>query len=187
VQGMSGSKLMKRDESVLVVVDIQEKLMAKIANREDVVRNATKLVRVARLLGIPVIITEQYPKGLGRTIREIKELVPNVEPVEKLSFNCYLSKEFVKRIQDTRATALILCGVEGHVCITQTALTGVETSKVFVVCDAVSSIDLNDLKIAFERIKQEGVILVSTEMVIFELLERAGTDEFKEALEIIKH
>ena len=184
---MARSKLLKRDESVLVVVDVQEKLMTKVTNRESVIRNIVKLVKIAKLLGIHVIITEQYPKGLGRTISEIKELVPDIEPVEKLSFNCYLSKEFVKRIEDTKAIILILCGVEGHVCITQTALKGVETLKVFVVCDAVSSIDGGDLKIAFERMRQEGVILASNEMVIFELLERAGTEEFKDALEIVKN
>jgi isochorismate hydrolase len=160
--------------------------MAKIANREGVVRNIVKLISVTRLLGIPVIVTEQYPKGLGRTLREVNELVPDIKPIEKLSFNCFPSDEFVGRIKATGANTLILCGVEGHVCIMQTALTGVETFKVFVVCDAVSSMDLDDLKIAFERMKQEGVILVSTEMVIFELLEKAGTEEFKEALEIIK-
>ncbi len=183
---MNGSRLIKRDETVLVVIDMQEKLMTKIANREEVIKNTIKLIKIAKLIGIPVILTEQYPKGLGHTIHEIKNNIPEVNPIEKLTFNCYLSKEFTIRIEETGATTLIICGVESHVCITQTALRGIERLKVYVVCDAISSISEFDLEVAIERMKQEGVIMVSTEMVIFELLEKAGTEEFKKALEIIK-
>ena len=179
---MNGSRLIKRDETVLVVIDLQEKLMAKIANREKVVKNIVKLIGIAKLIGLPVILSEQYPKGLGHTIREIKNNIPDVNPIEKLTFNCYLSEEFTRRIEKTGATTLIICGVEGHVCITQTALKGVEKLKVYVVCDAISSISEYDLEVAIERMRQEGVIMVSTEMVIFELLEKAGTEEFKKAL-----
>jgi len=170
----------------LIIIDAQEKLMSKIVRREEVVGNIAKLVKFAKIAGIPVVLTEQYPKGLGRTIDDLRELIPDLKPIEKVSFNCFLSEEFRRRLEETGATTLILVGIEAHICVTQTALKGLEKFRVYVIVDATSSRTEKDLTTAIERMRHEGVVIASTEMVIYEMLEKAGTDEFKEVLEIIK-
>ena len=170
----------------MIIIDAQEKLMSKMVRRGEVVGNIAKLIKFAEIAGIPVILTEQYPKGLGRTIDDLRELIPDLKPIEKVSFNCFLSEEFRRRLKENGATTLILVGIEAHICVTQTALQGLNKFRVYVIVDATSSRTEKDLTTAIERMRHEGVVMASTEMAIYEMLEKAGTDEFKEVLGIIK-
>jgi len=178
--------LISREGTVLVIIDVQEKLFPLIAEKEIVSKNLQKLIKFAQIVKMPIVLTEQYPKGLGRTIPEIKKLIPNVNPIEKVEFNCFGSEEFQNILQRLEAKTLILTGIETHICVSQTAIDGLRRYRVGVISDAVSSRRLEDKEIGLERMKQSGVIILSTEMFIYEILKRAGTAEFKEALKLVK-
>ena len=174
-------------DSVLVVVDMQGKLIPKIFDQHTVISNIVTLIKSAEILNIPIIVTEQYPKGLGSTIPEIKDLIVPWQPIEKICFSCFGNNDFSKKLKELKKDNLILCGIESHVCITQTALDGLKSGySVFFVKDAISSRTKNNKETGFERMAQAGAIPVSTEMVVFELLREAGTDKFKQIISLIK-
>jgi len=176
---------MNRDNTVLVVVDIQEKFNSVIHEMDKVIDNTTKLIKSFQILNIPVIVTEQYPKGLGKTVNKVKDVLENYCPIEKITFDCFGSEEFVKAVGNKKN--IIICGIESHVCVTQTMVGAIKKGfDVYLVKDAISSRKDQDKEIAIERAKQEGAKIVSTEMIIFEVLRRAGTDEFKKISKIIK-
>ena len=180
-------KSLSTQDSVLIVVDMQERLISKISDKHTVISNAVTLIKSARILNIPIIITEQYPKGLGPTIPEIKDLIVPWQPIDKICFSCFGSNDFSKQMKGLGKNNLILCGIESHVCITQTTLDGLKLNySVFFVKDAISSRTKNNRETGFERMAQAGAIPVSTEMVAFELLREAGTDKFKQIVSMIK-
>ena len=173
--------------SVLVIVDMQERIIPKIFDSRAVVGNAVTLIKSAEILNIPIIVTEQYPKGLGPTIPEIKDLIIPWQPIEKICFSCFSNNNFSKKLKGLGKNNLILCGIESHVCITQTALDGLKLNyAVFFVKDAISSRTKTNKETGFERMAQAGAIPVSTEMVVFELLREAGTDKFKQIVSMIR-
>ncbi|MEM2443308.1 MAG: hydrolase [Candidatus Bathyarchaeia archaeon] len=180
--------LISRENAILVVIDVQEKLFPLISDDgEKVLENMRKLIQFAGIIGMPIVLTEQYPKGLGPTIPEIRDLIPNIQPVEKVEFSCFGSEEFKEIIKRLNAKSLIIVGIETHICVMQTAIEGVkEGFKVCVVSDATSSRNPEDKRIALERLRDNGIIVASTEMLIYELLKRAGTQEFRETLKLIK-
>ena len=179
--------LISKEETVLVIIDVQENLFAHIAEKEKLAENLTRLIQFAHVMKIPIILTEQYPKGLGQTIPQVKQLVPNIQPIEKVEFSCFGSQRFKEALTKTQAKTLIITGIEAHICITQTAIEGLENGfRTYVVEDATSSRSLEDKATAIHRIRQNGVTVVSTEMLIYELLKKAGTPEFKETLKLVK-
>ena len=174
-------------DSVLVIVDMQERLIPKIYDKQTVISNAITLIKSAGILNIPIIVTEQYPKGLGPTIPEIKDLIVPWQPIDKICFSCFGSSDFSKKLKELKRDNLILCGIESHICIMQTALDGLKSGySVFFVKDAISSRTKNNKETGFERMTQAGAITTSTEMVMFELLREAGTDKFKQIVSLIK-
>ncbi|MCK5594824.1 hydrolase [bacterium] len=174
-------------DSVLVVVDIQERIIPKIFDYRTVVSNAVALIKSAEILNIPIIVTEQYPKGLGSTISEIKDLIMPWQPIEKICFSCFGNSDFSKKLNELKKDNIILCGIESHVCITQTALDGLKSGySIFFVKDAISSRTENNRETGFERMAQAGAIPVSTEMAMFELLKEAGTAKFKQMVSLIR-
>ncbi|MBS7615261.1 hydrolase [Candidatus Bathyarchaeota archaeon] len=180
-------RLLSKDEPVLIVIDVQEKLLTHIAQKETVLENLEKLIKFMHIIKIPIIITEQYPKGLGPTVPEVKSLIPDSKPIEKLEFSCFGSQEFKKALEKTGKKTLILAGIEAHICVTQTAIEGLENGyRIYVVEDATSSRTLQDKVTAINRMRQNGATIVSTEMLIYELLKKARTPEFKESLKLIK-
>lgn len=182
-----GKGLIPRENTVLVVIDVQEKLFPLISDKERVLENMRRLIQFARIIGMPIVLTEQYPKGLGLTIPEIRDLISSIKPIEKVEFSCFGSEEFKETIKRLNAKSLIIIGIETHICVMQTAIEGVEEGfRVCVISDATSSRNLEDKMIALERLRNSGVIVASTEMLIYELLKRAGTQEFREALKLIK-
>lgn len=176
--------LIEREDSVLIVIDIQEKLMPVIANRENVIDNTIRLLKFAEIIGLPVILTEQ--EKLGSTVPEIKQEISNLQPITKLTFNCFLRDDFVDYIRQIGRKTLILVGVETHICVAQTALSAAPHFRVHLVSDAVSSRSVDNWNIGIERMRESGVIITSTEMLIFELLKEAGTDEFRAVLPLVK-
>ena len=176
-------------QCALLVVDLQEKLMPAIARRDEVVRNSQTLIRMAGLLQIPVLLSTQYVRGLGPTIPEIAGLLESVPPIDKLSFGCFGSEEFcsaLRRLPGHRTTAL-LCGIEAHICVTQTALGALQNGyMVHVAADAVGSRSEQNYQLGLKRMEAAGAIVSSTEMMMYELLRRSGTAEFKEMLSYIK-
>lgn len=176
-----------RDDSVLVVVDIQERLAVVMSEREKVIRNTLHLIEAAKLLRLPVIVTEQYPKGLGPTVNEIREALPSYEPIEKLTFSCCSEPGFIKALESTGKKKIILCGMETHVCVLQTCIGSLrEGYAVHAVSDAVCSRSKENYKTGIEFMRDAGAVITGTETVLFQLLEKAGTEEFKALTKRIK-
>jgi nicotinamidase-related amidase len=177
------------EQCALVVVDIQEKLLPPIFEKEKFVRNAQLLIRLAEILKIPAVVTTQYAKGLGNTIPEIASLLPQALPIDKLSFSCFGSDAFcssLRRIPGQRTTVLV-CGMEAHICVTQTVLAALrEGYLVHVASDAVSSRTEWNRNIGLERMRSAGAVISSTEMIIYELLGSSGTPAFKDMLQHLK-
>jgi nicotinamidase-related amidase len=180
---------LESDRCALVVIDIQEKLLPPIFQKEQLVRNSQLLIRLAGILKIPVLMTEQYRHGLGNTVAEIASLLPETQAIDKLQFSCFGSEAFcsmAKRLPGNRNT-LLLCGMESHICVTQTALAALrEGYIVHVASDAVSSRTEWNWKIGLERMRAAGAVISSTEMMIYELLRASGTPAFKEMLGYLK-
>ena len=176
--------LIEREDSVLIVIDVQDKLMPVIENKGQIIHNIVRLLKFSKIIGLPVILTEQ--EKLGSTVSEIKKEIPDVPLIAKSAFSCFFCNEFIEQIRQIGKNKLILTGVETHICIAQTALHALPHFVVHVVSDAVSSRTLENFTIGIERMRQEGAIITSTEMMIFELLKKAGTDEFRAALQLVK-
>ena len=177
------------EKCALVVIDIQQKLLPPIFNKEQLIRNTSLLVRLAKILKMPTLLTTQYAKGLGPTVPEISSLMDGVEAIDKLEFSCFGKDVFcsaVKSLPGNRNT-MLLCGMETHICVMQTALGALEQGYlVHVASDAVGSRAESNWKVGIERMRDAGCVISSTEMMMYELLRQSGTAEFKELLKYIK-
>ena len=178
------SQLLSREDTALVIIDVQERLLPAIHNGEKLLQNIVKLLRFAKIIDLPVLVTEQ--EKLGPTVSEIREELPLIDPVSKVEFDACKCAGFAERLGRLRRKSLVVAGIESHICITQTVLHLLPHYRVHVVSDAVSSRSPDDWKIALRRLEQSGAVISSTEMVIYELLERAGTEEFRAALRLVK-
>ena len=180
---------LEAERCALLVVDIQEKLLPPIFQKEQLVRNSQLLIRAASVLKIPAIVSTQYAKGLGATVPEIASLLPESGAIDKNLFSCLGSEVFctlLKRLPGNRNT-LLLCGMESHICVTQTALAALrEGYIVHVASDAVSSRTEWNWKIGLERMRAAGAVISSTEMMIYELMRSSGSPAFKEMLPYLK-
>jgi nicotinamidase-related amidase len=180
---------LEADQCALIVVDIQEKLMPRIFEAERVVRNSQLLIRMANILGIPVMATVQYPRGLGHTVPEVASLLEGVKIHEKLEFGCFGNEAFcgaVKSLPPDRNT-LLVCGLESHICVAQTVFGALNNGYlVHVASDAVSAGSDWNWKVGLERMQAAGAVISSTEMMMYELMRQSGTPEFKELLKYLK-
>jgi nicotinamidase-related amidase len=184
---MSEHCIVSRTEAVLVLVDMQERLAAAMAHRESVVAASALLAYVARELAMPVIVTRQYPQGLGDTDAGILAAVGEQAPVDKVAFDCLREPAFCERLEATGRRQVVLAGMEAHICITQTALAlRAAGYAVFVVADAVCSRREADCDVALDRLRGAGVVVTTAESVIYEALGEAGTLEFKAVLQLVK-
>lgn len=182
-------RALEADKSALIVVDIQEKLLPPIWEKERLVRNAQLLLRLARILNQPVLATTQYLQGLGATVPEIASLLPAGEVMDKTAFSCFGSDRFcasLSKLPDRRNT-LIVCGMETHICVMQTVLAALNAGYlVHVASDAVSSRAQWNWEIGLRRMEAAGALISSTETIIYELLKQSGTAAFKEMLQYLK-
>jgi nicotinamidase-related amidase len=180
---------LQADQCALLVVDIQEKLLPPIFNKEELVKNAQLLVRLANILEMPAIVTTQYVKGLGPTVPEIASLLAETQPIDKLQFGCFGCNEFrsaLKSLPGNRNTVL-LCGMEAHICVMQTALGALNDGYlVHVASDAVGSRVRWNWEIGIDRMRAAGAVISTTEMMIYELLRSSGTPQFKQMLPYLK-
>lgn len=179
---------LRPEDCALAVIDIQEKLLPPIFEKERLVRNAQLLVRLADVLSLPVLVSTQYVKGLGPTIEEISSLLPETRTVDKLEFGCFGNGEYCSTVAGlANRNTLLLCGMESHICVTQTALGALNQGlNVHVAADAVSSRTELNWKIGLNRMQSAGAVISSTEMMIYELLGKSGTPAFKEMLKHLK-
>jgi nicotinamidase-related amidase len=173
----------------LLVVDIQEKLLPPIFQKEQLVRNSKLLIRAADALKIPAVLSTQYSRGLGKTVLELASLLPETEAIDKDQFSCFGSELFctlLKRLPGNRNT-LLLCGMESHICVMQTALAALRQGYiVHVASDAVSSRTEWNWKIGLERMRSAGAVISSTEMMIYELMRSSSSPAFKALLPHLK-
>lgn len=173
----------KAKDTIAIVVDYQERLMPVMYEKEALLKNTAILLNGLKELGVPIAVTQQYTKGLGSTVKEIENVLGEYEPLEKIAFSSFDAvKEEIKGKK-----FVIVCGIEAHICVLQTLLDLKENGYIPVLVeDCLSSRTLHNKQIALERAKQEGVILTTYESILFELLEKAGTETFKKIQALIK-
>jgi nicotinamidase-related amidase len=177
------------DQCALVVVDIQQKLLPPIFNKDELVKNSQLLIRAASILKLPVLVTTQYAEGLGPTVPEIAALLAGARPIDKLQFGCFGSNEFrsaLKSLPGNRNT-MLLCGMEAHICVRQTALGALNDGYlVHVATDAIGSRVRWNWDIGIDRMRAAGAVISTTEMMIYELLRCSGGAQFKQMLPFLK-
>lgn len=174
-------------ETLLLLIDVQGRLAEAVFQHEEVAKNISKLIRACTILDVPVLVTEQYPKGLGHTIDALKELLPGNLPVEKKSFSCCGAPEFMKQLRLCRRNDILVVGMETHVCVYQTSVELLEFGyNVHLVTDGVSSRTAENKHIGIRCIEKAGASLTSTEMAVFELLRVAEGEKFKAISNIVK-
>ncbi|WP_419901654.1 hydrolase [Kiloniella sp.] len=179
--------LMDAENSVVVVIDVQERLAPAIHNLDKVLDANGLVLKTARELSIPVLVTEQYPKGLGHTLEIFKGLYSSDNVFEKLSFSSVGCAPFMEALKASGRRQVIVTGTETHVCVMQTVLQLLdERYDVFVVSDAVGSRTEENKRLGLERMIRSGAEVVSSEMVMFEMLKKAGTPEFKALSNLLK-
>jgi nicotinamidase-related amidase len=179
---------LRAEECALAVIDIQEKLLPSIWEKERIVNNSQLLIRVANAMNLPVLVSTQYVKGLGPTIPEIASLLPHASVIEKLEFGCFGNEAYcsvVSKMADRNT--LLVCGMETHICVMQTALGALNQGlNVHVAADAVSSRTELNWKLGLNRMQAAGAVISSAEMMVYELMGKSGTTTFKEMLKWIK-
>jgi len=176
------------DKSCLVVIDVQGKLARLMHNKDKLFENIQILIKAFGILDIPVLWCQQCPDSIGYTVQPIAELLEKkTKPVNKATFSCCKGGEFVRKLEETSCNQVLLCGIETHICIYQTAVELKEKGKnVTVIADAVSSRDVENKNIGIERLKQEDVKISSTEMAIFEIVGTAEHPDFNRLAKLIK-
>jgi nicotinamidase-related amidase len=184
---MRHATILDRLHTALLVIDIQDRVHAVMRFREAVETNAVKLIRGCQILNVPILLTEQYPKGLGHTISSIRNALHTALPLQKMTFSCCSSEELMAALQEKNIRQVAVVGIETHVCVLQTALDLLANNyQVHVVRDAVSSRHELDHQTALQRLQHAGALVTTTEAVLFELMVRADTAEFKEISKLIK-
>lgn len=178
--------MLEIDNTVLLVIDIQGKLASLMHEKERVFDNAVRMLRGAKVLGLPVICTEQYPDGLGATVPQVAEHI-DVETISKLSFSCCRAEEFGAALHNSGRDQVLIAGIETHICVYQTAIDLLAGGyEVYVLTDAVSSRTQANRQLGLERMKDAGAALTSVEMALFEMLRIAEGDKFKEIARIVR-
>jgi nicotinamidase-related amidase len=169
-----------KEDTVLLIVDIQEKLAAVMTEKDKVVRNNLHLIELAKMINMPVMVTEQYPKGLGPTVAEIRNALPFYRPVEKMTFDCCGQPPFLEELKEHNKRNVVLTGMETHICVLQTCIGLLKGGiNVHIVQDAVCSRTRENWKTGVEFMREAGAVVTSTETTLFQLLKVAGTEEFK--------
>jgi nicotinamidase-related amidase len=181
-------RLLRPEACALAVIDIQDKLLPPIWEKERMVRNSQVLIRMANIMQLPVLVSTQYAKGLGQTIPEIAFLLNSGNVIDKMEFGCFGNGDYCSAVgrMNERST-LLLCGMETHICVMQTALGALNQGiNVHVAADAVSSRTELNWKLGLGRMQAAGAVISSTEMMLYELMGKSGTPTFKEMLKYIK-
>lgn len=180
-------KILRRKNTALLIIDIQERILGVMQNPEGVVTNTVKLINGFKILNTPIYYTEQYPKGLGETEATIKNALGEAEAIQKLSFSCSGAGNLFEELKEKGITQIAITGIETHVCVQQTVLDLLANDfQVDLAADAVSSRNSFNYETALNRMRQNGAEITTTEAILFELLEVCGTEEFKQISKIVK-
>jgi isochorismate hydrolase len=186
---MNSLSRIEREEAVLIIIDVQDVLMKKM-NQEvgkNVIQNIRTLLTFAKEMAIPILMTEQYPKGLGKTVPEIKMELGSILPIEKVSFSCCGVETFNEKLNRLGRKQVILSGIETHVCVLQTAADLIQKGyEVHVVADAICSRRKLDWEIGLRWMEKRGAMISTTEIIAFQLLKEAGTEEFRGLSKLLK-
>jgi nicotinamidase-related amidase len=175
------------ENTACLVIDMQKNLFPHMYNHHKLEKNCKILLSGMSLLNIPIVVTEQYRKGLGPTLKQISKKITDFDPIEKISFSCCHNDTFRKRLSDTGKRMIIICGIEAHVCVLQTTIDLIELGyQPLVIDDCISSRKKSDKRIALKRMDQERALITGYESVLFELCKKAGTEEFKALLKLVK-
>lgn len=181
------TSILRREETALLIIDIQEKIFSVMLNPENIIQNTIKLIEGFKVLGSPIFFTEQYPKGLGETENRIKESLRNLSPIPKMSFSCSGAGDLFDILKNRQIKQVAIAGIESHVCVQQTTLDLLANDfQVSLAADACSSRKEIDYKTALSRMRHAGAIVTTTESILFELLKVCGTEEFKKISKIVK-
>jgi nicotinamidase-related amidase len=176
-----------KEDTKLVVIDLQERLFPHINNNGQLLQKCRTLIEGIKLLNIPIIITEQYVKGLGKTLEPISESLGEFDPIEKMTFSCTGEPNFNLKIEEHFIKNVLLCGIESHVCVLQTAIDLLEAGHTpIVVADAISSRNPYDKEIALQRFATEGIRVTTVESILFELCKVSGNEQFKAISKLVK-
>jgi nicotinamidase-related amidase len=176
-----------REDTVLLIVDIQEKLAAVMKEKDKVVKNNQHLIELAKMIRLPVMVTEQYSKGLGTTVKDLRDALPFYRPIEKMTFDCCGQPSFLEALKEHNTSNVVLTGMETHICVLQTCIGLLKGGiNVHVVQDAVCSRTKENWKTGIEFMREAGAVVTCTETVLFQLLKVAGTEEFKTISKRIK-
>ena len=179
--------MLSAETTVLLLIDVQGKLAHLMDQRDTLFENLQKLIQGARILELPILLTEQYPDGLGPTLLEIARLMPDVKPISKISFSCCREEKFMASLQTLDRRQVLVCGIETHVCVQQTVSDLLDRGyEVHLAADAVSSRTAENRRIGIDKMKGAGAVITSVETALFELLEQAGGDRFKKMLTVVK-
>lgn len=177
----------RKEHCAAMIIDIQERLFPHMHRKEEFLRKCKILIGGLKVLGVPLLITEQYPKGLGSTIEEISEQAGQDPVLEKIAFSCCDEPSVMKHAAVLNHTTFIICGIEAHVCVLQTVIDLHDAGyKAVVVEDCISSRNPEDKRVAVERMRAEGAVISSCESILFELARVAGTEEFKAISRLVK-
>lgn len=175
------------ENTALLIIDVQGKLAQLMQGKEVLFENLQRMIKGAQIVGIPIIWTEQNPKGLGPTIPKVAPLLSNSQPIHKLSFSCCGNEDFMRELRALNRKQILITGIETHICVYQTAMDLINLGyEVEVVADAVSSRTVENKEIGLEKVRDGGGKLTSTETALFELLKVAEGEKFKEILQIMK-
>jgi nicotinamidase-related amidase len=184
---MRHPNLLRKDDTLLVIVDIQTKLLNVMFEKEGLISSCSKLIQATKLLEIPMVMTEQYPEGMGPTDSAILELLPEIKAITKMSFSCCGVGDFDQKIKSLGKKQIMVIGIESHICVLQTVHDLLHQGYfVYVPYNAVSSRKEGDYKNALERMRQSGAVIGSVESAIFELMQRADVPVFRQISKIIK-
>ncbi|MGI2335198.1 MAG: hydrolase [Dehalogenimonas sp.] len=179
--------MLTTDNALLLVIDVQERLYRVIPDNAVLLRNIQNMIQGCNILGVPAIITEQNPAGLGPTIPEINSFLPEAEKVEKLYFSCCAETSFLESLRKSGRRQIIVCGIESHICVYQTAMELHNAGyEVQIVADAIASRSPDNRMLALKRLQSEGIRLTGVEMVLFEMLKTARSEQFKAISKLIK-
>jgi len=176
-----------KEHTIGLVIDIQERLVPVMEENELLIENCQKLIRGLQILGLPLLVTQQYTKGLGETVEEIKSVINDFQYIEKKDFSCFDEPVFAEKLALSGAKNVIICGIESHVCVLQTAIDLKEAGyNPIMVFDCVSSRSFDNVDLAAERFRYEGIMMTSLESILFELTRSAGDPGFKEISKLVK-
>jgi nicotinamidase-related amidase len=177
----------EKENTIGLVIDMQERLFPVMSNRDDLLANCITLLIGLQELSVPLLVTQQYTKGLGETLPEIVSVVNDFAYVEKTTFSCYDEPDFVEKLESSNARNVLICGIESHVCVLQTAVDLKAAGyNPIIILDAVCSRAEKSLKIALERFRYEGILITSVESILFELTRGAKAPEFKAISKLVK-